>query len=380
MINIIIGIGRIGLSFIYFFIKLFPMKNKITFISRQSNVPSMEFQMLEQKIKKENNEVEVVLLCKTLDGGIDSALQSKLSYCLHMFVQMYHIATSKVVILDSYCIVVSLLKHKKQLKVIQMWHSIGSMKLFGYTALGRSEGSSHKLAHAMRMHANYDYVFASGEAYREHLANGFHCDLSKVIVMPLPRVDVLKNAKYESEIRTQIFDLYPELNDGKKIIVYCPTFRKDEKDFVAAVNNLCEAVDLEKYHLVVKLHPLSQVELPNTVVQAEEFSSFDMLFLADYVISDYSCIVYEAAIRMIPLYFYNFDMDLYEDGRGFAIDYEGELPGTISKNAEEIMRSIGEEEYDMNYLKQFLEKYVEPVENATGKIVEFVFQLMEEKK
>ena len=34
---------------------------------------------------------------------------NKFKYFLHMFVQMYHIATSKVVILDSYCIVVSIL-------------------------------------------------------------------------------------------------------------------------------------------------------------------------------------------------------------------------------------------------------------------------------
>ena len=36
-----------------------------------------------------------------------------------------------------------------------------------------------------------------------------------------------------------------------------------------------------------------------------------MLFVADYVISDYSCIVYEAAVRDIPLYFYNYDMEEY---------------------------------------------------------------------
>ena len=128
------------------------------------------------------------------------------------------------------------------------------------------------------------------------------------------------------------------------------------------------------------MHPLSKVELPDTVVQAKAFSSFDMLFVADYVISDYSCIVYEAAIRMIPIYFYNFDMDLYVDGRGFAIDYENELPGLISKEAEFIMKTIQDGAYDMEALKNFSERYVKPVENATKDIVDFVFKLMEERK
>lgn len=380
MIEKIIGIGRVGLNLIYYFLKLLPSKKKITFISRQSNEPTMEFQMIKEEIKSRKDGTEVVMLCKTLDGGVNSSLRNKLFYGLHMFVQMYHIATSKVVILDSYCIVASLLKHKKELKIVQMWHSIGSMKLFGYTALGKAEGSSYKLAHAMKMHANYDYVFAAGEAYKEHLANGFNCDIEKVIVMPLPRVDVLKSKVYELTVKNKIYDMHPELNDGKEIIVYCPTFRKDEKDFARAVKQLCEAVDSNKYHLVVKMHPLTKVELPDTIVQAKAFSSFDMLFVADYVISDYSCIVYEAAIRMIPIYFYNFDMDLYIDGRGFAIDYENELPGIISKDAGLIIKAIQDGKYNMEELKSFSERYVNPVENATKDIVDFVFKLMEEKK
>lgn len=380
MIEVIIAIGRVGLNIIYFFIKLLPVKKKVTLISRQSDKPSMEFQMIKDEIATRKKGVEVIVLCKTLDGGVNSTIRSKLLYALHMFKQMYHIATSKIVVLDSYCIVASLLKHKKETKIIQMWHSIGSMKLFGYTALGKKEGSSYRLAHAMRMHENYDYVFASGEAYREHLANGFHCDLEKVIIMQLPRVDVLKSKEYETMIRAQIFKAYPKLKDGKKIIVYCPTFRKDESDFAEAVNKLYSVVDLEQYHLVVKMHPLSKVELSDDVIQAKEFSSFDMLFVADYIISDYSCIVYEAAIRNIPLYFYNFDMDLYVDGRGFAIDYENELPGVISKEAEEIIKGIQTGTYDMEYLREFSEKYVQPVENATGKIVDFLFGLMEGEK
>ena len=370
---IVIKIGIVLLNILYWFFKICPQQKKISMISRQSNLPSVEFQMIEKEIKEQNSDISVVLLCKTLDGGVNSTISGKISYGFHMITQMYHLATSKVVILDSYCILASVLKHKKNLCIIQMWHSMGTMKKFGYTALDTLEGTSSRLAHTMKMHQNYNYVFASAEAYKDHLAKGFNCDIEKIITMPLPRLDLLKDEAYEEQTREEIYKKYPMLKE-KKTIVYCPTFRKEEEDFARAVYELVKAVDKERYNVVVKLHPLSKIVLDESVTSAEEFSSFDMIFVADYFISDYSCIVYEAAVRDIPLYFYNFDMDLYTGDRGLAIDYEKELPGVISKDAKEIIKAISEGTYDMEELRRFTHKYVEPTEHATKDIVKFVLK------
>lgn len=371
----IIKVGIFLLNIVYGIIKLAPTQKKIVMLSRQSNVPSVEFEMVKTEIEKRDKDMKVVLLCRTLDGGVNSSVWGKVKYAFHMFVQMYHIATSKAAILDSYCIVISILNHKKSLKVIQMWHSMGTMKKFGYTTLDTAEGSRHELAYAMKMHQNYDYVFASAEAYKSHLASGFNCDINKIVTMPLPRLDLLKSQQYEEGVRTKIYHKYPQLKE-KPVIMYCPTFRKDETDFEKAVYDLVDAIDTEKYHLVVKLHPLSKVVLDDKVIQAKEFSSFDMIFTADYVVSDYSCIIYEAAVRNIPLYFFNFDMDFYADGRGLAIDYENELPGITSKEAKVIADAIENIPYDMEELRRFSDKYVAPVDNATGNIVDFIWKFM----
>lgn len=379
MTKIKIGIIKVGiacLNILYSFIKLLPTRKKVTMISRQSNIPSDEFRMIRKGIKLRDKSVEVVFLCHTLDGGVNSTLKDKVKYGFHMITQMFHIATSKVVILDTYCMVISILKHKKSLKVIQMWHSMGTMKKFGYTSLDTEEGSKSELAYAMKMHKNYDYIFASAEAYKDHLAKGFNCDISKIITMPLPRLDLLNSPKYADKVKKRIYDKYPKLRE-KPVILYCPTFRKHEEEFSHALRQLTDAIDYEKYNFVVKLHPLSKAVVEDYVISAEGFSSFEMLFAVDYVISDYSCIVYEAAIRHIPLYFYNFDMDLYTDGRGLAVDYYGELPGPISGDAKEIVKAIETEEYDMEALKKFADKYVVPVKHATRNIVDFVFSLME---
>lgn len=193
------------LNIIYFFFKLFPAGKKVTMLSRQSDTPSKEFLMIEEKLREKDNAVKVVKLCRTLDGGIASSLTNKFKYGLHMFTQMYNIATSQVILLDSYCIAASLLKHKKSLTVIQMWHSMGTMKKFGYTSLDSEEGTKSEIARAMKMHENYDYVFASAEAYKEHLAKGFNVDINKIVTMPLPRLDMLKNAMTIKEKRKMQF-------------------------------------------------------------------------------------------------------------------------------------------------------------------------------
>ena len=213
--NRVIRAGIAVLNVIYTFIKLFPTQNKIVMLSRQSNIPSMEFRMLRDEILEQDEKIKVVLLSKMLGDSI----RSKAGYCLHLFTQMYHIATAKVVILDSYCIAVSVLKHKKSLKVIQMWHSIGTMKKFGYSALDTEEGSGHDLAYTMKMHRNYDYIFASSEAYKEDLAKGFNYGTEKIITMPLPRVDLLKSSDYCKKTRERIYSKYPMLKENRLFIL-----------------------------------------------------------------------------------------------------------------------------------------------------------------
>ena len=88
------------LNIIFSCFKLLPVKNKITFISRQSDSKSEDMIMLEDALRDRLPDIKMVFLCKKLEGGIFR----KICYCFHMLRQMYHIATSQVVILDSYCI------------------------------------------------------------------------------------------------------------------------------------------------------------------------------------------------------------------------------------------------------------------------------------
>lgn len=364
MIEVILKILKSILNIIYFFLKLLPTQNKIVMISRQSNRINLDFKLLGDNLGKK---YKVVYLCKTLEGGVKSNTKTRISYGFHMIRQMYELATSKVCLLDSYIPTVSILKHKKRLIVIQLWHSIGTMKKFGWGILDKKEGSVANIAKIMKMHNNYDIVCASSEAYKEHLKIGFNIEREKIKIYTLPRIDLLDDKRYEKEIKTKIYKKYPQLKN-KENIVYAPTFRKNEQKFNQHLNELINEFNFEKYNLIIKLHPLSKVVVNNEkIIVDKEFSTFDMLFIADKLISDYSCIIYEAGIRNIPLYFYNYDIEKYENARGLALDYN-ELPGFSEKEARNLVKRL-DQKYDKKYLKEFINKYVKNTKNCTQKLV-----------
>ena len=312
--------GILILNVVYSILKLLPVEDKIVYISRQDNSVPVDFYLLKLKMQEKIPDYKNVMLVRTIDSGI----KAKISYCLHMLRQMYHLATAKVIILDTYCILVSVLKHRDSLCVIQIWHALGALKKFGYSILDKGEGSSSKMASLMKMHKNYTYVFTSGEATRPFFAEAFHQPLSKIKVFPLPRLDLLLNKEYQEKRKKEIYAKYPFLlNNRKQTVVYAPTFRKQDDVFQKGVKCLLDVIDYDSFDLICKPHPLSVLESTNDrVIYDTEFSTEDMLYLADYVITDYSAVIFETLLLKKQLILYAFDIDAYLQERDFYLDYQ----------------------------------------------------------
>lgn len=368
----IIKIVKIILNITYIPFKLLKTRNQITLISRLSNNKTTDFDLLEKELKKQFPDYKIVVLCKTMDN--------KIAYIFHMIKQMYHISRARIVILDSYCILVSMLKHKKNLKVVQIWHALGLMKKAGYAILDKEEGRNKKIAIASNMHKNYNYILTSSKNCIKSISEVFNCDESKVYSVPLPRIDLIKNTKYLEEIKNKILEKYKTLNT-KTNILYAPTFRKDETMLQEKLNQLCSAIDYKKYNLIVKLHPLSKIQITNdNVINDKDFSTTDMMTVSEYIISDYSSIIYEAGIMNKKLIFYSFDLDSYSVNRSFFIDYNKELPGPIIKDAKNIINFINNEDYS-NYNNDLIKKYVDcNIDNYTKNMVKFIRQILSKEK
>ena len=62
------------MKFIYFFFKLLKTKNKITFMSRQTNGRNIDFDMIIEEIQKKDETIKIVVLNKRLEKGLKSKI------------------------------------------------------------------------------------------------------------------------------------------------------------------------------------------------------------------------------------------------------------------------------------------------------------------
>lgn len=374
MKKIIISFGKVFLNLIYGFLKLMPVKNQIVFVSMQSDYPSLDFKLLAEEIENKAPDINLVFLCKKME----SALEKKTDYIKYVlkmvgyvFKAMYYLATSKVCVAESYCVPVSFLKHKKELKIIQIWHASGAVKKFGYQSLNTEEGKSEDVAKLMCMHKNYDYAIAPSETTKHIFSEAFNIEKEKIIKLGLPRLEYITNEKYNKA--EEIYEQYPELKN-KKIILYVPTFRKGKNIDLTEILNY--PLDNEKYELIIKLHPLEKTEVPKEYKIASKYTSYDLIKIADYIITDYSILSVEASILEKPIFLYLYDLDEYNKNRGLNIDLNKELKTFTSKNFSDIMSKIEKNDFNMNEIEKYKNKYIEVNPNNTiSELTTFILSL-----
>ena len=354
------------LKFIYFFLKVFPIRNKIVFVSRQSNKPSLDFMMLSDKIQELDKDVKIVFVTKKANKNVVDVMKSTFS----IFRQMYHMATSKVCITDGYNIAISVLKHKKRLKIVQLWHSLGAIKKFGCQSLYSDRDK--KIAKIMKMHRNYDYINGCSKTMIKYYSKAFDYDKNYFYSWGLPRIDYL--LKNENEMKGKVYSKYPELIN-KKVILYIPTFRDNDN---YKISELINSINLNKYVLIVKVHPKMNVsiEKKQNLYVCSNFDSFSLLPVADYVITDYSGMMIEAAAIDKPIYLYTYDLDDYKNKPGINIDLEKEFKGFVFKDAVSLFKVLDGKKYDFNLLNSFKNKYVS---STNGDITESIAKFIIEK-
>ena len=252
------------LNCIYIIFKILPTnKNKIFFLSRQSDRPSIDFRKLIGNLN-ENYDFKIVVMTKRVEKNIWDVLTKNVIY---FFRQMYHLATSKVCVVDGYNITVSVLNHKNSLKIFQIWHSLGAIKKFGYQSLITDK--QKVIAKEMHMHKNYDYILSASTETTKNLKESFGYSNDKFIIGTLPRVDYLK--EHSNINRDKIYQKYPNFKN-KKVILYAPTFRPNNN---YKIKDVIKKFSDKNYILILKLHPniKEKYQSSNNVYLCNEFST-----------------------------------------------------------------------------------------------------------
>lgn len=322
---------------------------KVVFLSRQESTVNLDFRLLQHSLKKKKKDIKIVNICKRCDAG----LKDHLIFAWCLLKSLYHIATAKVCVLDTYWPAISMLKHKKELTVIQLWHAMGKIKQSGYQALGKEGGRDRRMAEAMAMHKNYDIVIAGGEAWNPFYCQSFGVEEEVLLNCGLPRMDYL--LQMENKTREKILKEYPEFLE-KTVLLYAPTFRRG---WEAHWEELAECIDFDRYILILKSHPNQKLDkVAKEVYTCDEFKAVDLLTVCDYLITDYSAIAVEGAVLNRKTYYYVYDYEEYDKKNGLNINLFETMLGCVFKHAADLKKVLEEETYPQERLDEYRKKYL----------------------
>ncbi|WP_068675318.1 CDP-glycerol glycerophosphotransferase family protein [Oceanobacillus sp. Castelsardo] len=282
------------------------------------------------------------------------------------------------------------MKKRPETTYLQTWHGTPLKKmLFDIEEVhGRSDDYVERVGNAVK---NWDYLISPSEYATEAFRSAFHYD-GEVLEYGYPRNDIFYQDNKE-EIASKVRNTL-QIEEGKKVILYAPTFRDDQTSkknkFTFDINMDLhkmkellgdEYVILLRMHVVVSNKIRIDEELKGFVINASKYPDIQELqLLADVLITDYSSVMFDFANTGKPILFYTYDLDNYRDNlRGFYMDFENEAPGPLIYNTEEIIETVQDIEtistkYEKKY-SQFQEKYCSLDDGfASKRVVDKIFK------
>ena len=291
-------------------------------------------------------------------------------------------ATSKVIILDEYTPQIHLINLKPETKLIQLWHACGAFKTFGFSRITKPSGA----AQTSPYHRSYDYATVSSSYCKKVHSEAFGIATNNVVPTGIARTDIFFDKQHKESVKQEFYEKYPSFKN-KKIILFAPTFRGAlRKDafypmHLFDIKKVCEYLGPD-YAVIIKHHPFiteSHYIPPEYSDRVIDLSSGieinDLLFVVNFVITDYSSLIFDASILNLPMFFYAYDLQAYILSRDFYIDYTHYVPGKICTNLTTLLKAIKNNDYNIEKIENFKNMFFD---NLDGKSSERIAKLLYE--
>ncbi len=351
------------LQFVYFSsCLLFKVnKDKVTFASYRSEHLSGNLLYLSEEMKRSYPDKKYVYLLRKFRGGI----WGKLAYFTHLIKATYNLATSARYIIDDFYIPAYFIKPRKGTEVIQIWHAAGIFKKFGLSTVGKPFGPSAEYLKHVRVHSNYSRLYVSSSEVIPYYAEAFGMDEKRIFPLGLPRTDYFFRSHRDSLV-DRFYSQYPDLKE-KKLILYAPTYRgrsHDQGTFKCPIDfNMLEEKLGNEYAVLIHLHPYMKVpDMSDHRFVYHFLNDYDiqeLMCLADVLVTDYSSVIFDFSLLEKPMAFFAHDLDEYKRERDFYLDYKNMVPGPIFDQTEALAEWIKRNEYSMDTIKRFQERFFE---------------------
>ncbi|MFD0050273.1 CDP-glycerol glycerophosphotransferase family protein [Actinomycetes bacterium NPDC127524] len=243
------------------------------------------------------------------------------------------------------------LDKRKETTYIQTWHGTPLKKmLFDIENIqGRDEGYLERVYHATQ---TWDYLVSPSPYASDAFRSAFRYD-GEILETGYPRNDLFFKDDREARARSVAERL--NIPEGKKVILYAPTFRDNQTsnknkfvfDLQFDLERMKQALG-DEYVLLLRMH----VVISNSLKIPEEYRDFvmnvskypdiqELYLISDILMTDYSSVMFDFANTGRPILYYTYDIEDYRDNiRGFYIDFENEAPGPFMKTTEDIIEAV----------------------------------------
>lgn len=271
-------------------------------------------------------------------------------------------ATSEYILVDDFCPIIYPIPLRHKTKLIQVWHALGAFKTVGYARKNTQE-DRYSLTHR-----NYSYAIVSSPSIVKDYALAFHMKKRSVLPIGVPRSDIFFDEDKKERIRNELYHEFPMIK-GKKVILFAPTFRGNNihcayYDYSHISFKKLAAALGDDYVCIIKMHPfihdMPQEELdPHFFINLSDRREInDLLMVTDVLITDYSSVIFEAALLPIKTIFFAYDLEEYISSRDFFYPFEKYTYGPVVRDEDELIRMIQEGKVDEEKKREFVKYFM----------------------
>lgn len=333
---------------------LFPINNKkIVFNNFNGKGYGDNQKYIAEEILKRDIPVKMIWLVKDLDLKIPPKIKKVKFQSLSYY---YHLNTAKFII-NNVRQDLGFIKRKQQV-YIQTWHASMGFKKLEKDAIEYLDKSY--IVDAIHDGKITDLMITNNEYRYKLFKKSFWYD-GPILFKGLPRNDLLINGFDDTDFYNQL-----KIPRDKKIILYAPTFRDYNYDYIFdffKFLKLCnEKFRPNKYIFLIKMHPNVEnfkIEETDDIKDVSFYSDIqELLYMSDILITDFSSVFFDFLLMKKKTFVLTKDYEKYvNDDRGIYFDFS-DLGINVSEDESELFNAIqtfDQELYDnrMNELADF---------------------------
>ena len=263
---------------------------------------------------------------------------------------------------------------------INLWHGTPLKKmLFDSNEEEILNTNPKHKAQKFRAIEKIDYLLTDNKEVARYFKTSFLISDDKLLCYGYPRVKYLIDNKNNNNLKKEIKQKVGVKSD-QKVIAYLPTWRdynytKDENydfDYLLDIKLLQKNLP-KNYKIITKDHAFlsRNKDLPKIDIETQE-----LLLVSDYLITDYSSVMFDALAINLPICIIAKDYDKYSASRGLYDDIWTDLQPFVTNNEKDLTNLIKNYKIDSKY-KKIKTKYGY---QKGGDFTEFIKNILNEEE